>query len=114
MKLQPEYWLRGPVEGYPAALQPVVHAILQAQLEIHELMKDFPDKLLWEKLAGMASPAFHLQHISGVLDRMATYARNEKLNEVQFDYLKKESSENSELTSDSLLQKLDDQISDFL
>ena len=26
----PEVWLRGPVEGYPAELQPAVHALLQA------------------------------------------------------------------------------------
>jgi len=27
----PEVWLRGPVEGVPAALQPVAHALLQAR-----------------------------------------------------------------------------------
>jgi uncharacterized damage-inducible protein DinB len=114
MNKQPEFWLRGPIESYPLILQPVVHAILQAQLEIHELMHDFPTELLWERPAGMASPAFHLQHISGVLDRMATYAKAAKLNESQFEYLKQEGKENTELTTEDLIQHLDSQITDFL
>jgi hypothetical protein len=67
MNKLPEVWLRGPIAGYAAELQPVVHAILQAQEEIHTLLSDFPTSLLWERPAGMASPAFHLQHIAGVI-----------------------------------------------
>ena len=56
----PEVWLRGPLKDIPALLQPVAHALLQAREELNELMADFPDSLLWEKVAGMASPGFHL------------------------------------------------------
>ncbi|WP_315817901.1 hypothetical protein [Paraflavitalea speifideaquila] len=38
----PEVWLRGPLDGIPALLQPVAHALLQAQEELHVLLKDFP------------------------------------------------------------------------
>ena len=82
-KKKPEVWLRGPLDGVPALLQPVAHALLQAREEINELMIGFPEELLWEKLAGMASPGFHLQHLAGVLDRLFTYARNEQLLEQQ-------------------------------
>jgi hypothetical protein len=83
----PEVWLRGPLEGIPALLQPVAHALLQVCEELNELMSGFPDELLWEKVAGMASPGFHLQHLTGVLDRLYTYARVEPLTEGQLNYL---------------------------
>lgn len=83
----PEVWLRGPLPNMPALLQPVAHALLQAREELNELMDGFPNDLLWEKPAGLASPGFHLQHLSGVLDRLFTYARAESLNEEQLNYL---------------------------
>ncbi|HRO44318.1 DinB family protein [Agriterribacter sp.] len=85
-----EVWLRGPVDGIPALLQPVAHALLQAREEINALMDNFPETLLWEKPAGVASPGFHLQHIKGVIDRLLTYARGEMLNAEQLSYLKQE------------------------
>lgn len=87
---QPEVWLRGPVPGISPFLQPVVHALLQASEEITAIMQDFPEDLLWEKPAGVASPGFHLQHLTGVLDRLFTYAEGNKLSEEQLAYLKKE------------------------
>lgn len=86
----PEVWLRGPLKDIPALLQPVAHALLQASDELNELMRDFPDDKLWDKVAGMASPGFHLQHLTGVLDRLFTYASGEALNEEQLSYLRSE------------------------
>ena len=71
-------------------LQPVAHALLQAREEINELMQGFPDALLWERPAGMASPGFHLQHMAGVLDRLYTYVKGEQLDQQQLDYLSAE------------------------
>lgn len=83
----PEVWLRGRLDDVPALLQPVAHALLQAREELNELMLNFPEMLLWEKLAGMASPGFHLQHLTGVLNRLFTYAKGEVLSETQLNYL---------------------------
>lgn len=82
-----EVWLRGPLNNIPSLLQPVAHALLQAREEINGLMKGFPENLLWDIPAGMASPGFHLQHLTGVLDRLLTYARGELLNGQQLAYL---------------------------
>jgi uncharacterized damage-inducible protein DinB len=114
MMNQPEVWLRGPLDGIPAELQPVAHAVKQAQEEIHAVMTDFPADLLWEKPLGMASPGFHLLHIAGVLDRMVTYAKGETLSESQFDYLRKEGGPIAGFTSRNLWEKLDSQMDDFL
>lgn len=75
----PEVWLRGPLSGVPPLLQPVGHALLQAREEIHTLMKDFPEALLWQRPAAVASVGFHLQHLTGVLDRIFTYAEGKAL-----------------------------------
>lgn len=83
MKDKKEVWQRGPVESIPALLQPVAHALLQAREELLEIMHDFPETLLWERPAGVASPAFHIQHLSGVIDRLFTYAKGQSLNNEQ-------------------------------
>jgi uncharacterized damage-inducible protein DinB len=87
---KPEVWLRGPLENVPALLQPVAHALLQAREEIDELIRGFSGELLWEKPAGNASTGFHLQHITGVINRLFTYARGEQLDQPQLDYLASE------------------------
>ncbi len=87
---KPEVWQRGPVPGIPPLLQPVAHALLQAREEVVEIMNHFPAGLLWERPANMASPGFHLQHLSGVLDRVFTYARDEGLTALQFESLTQE------------------------
>ena len=85
-----EAWLRGPVENIPALLQPVAHALLQAREEVKEIVTDFPDPYLWHKPSGVASVGFHLQHLTGVLDRLFTYAKGEALNEEQLEALSAE------------------------
>lgn len=86
----PEVWLRGPVQGVPPPLQPVAHALLQAREEVEAMMQDFPEQKLWDRPAGVASVGFHLQHFSGVLSRLFTYARGESLNPDQLKALKAE------------------------
>ena len=99
----PEVWLRGPLENIPPVLQPVAHALLQAREELNHLMEQFPDELLWEKVAGMASPAFHLQHLTGVLNRLYTYARKQALSNEQLDYLAKEGKPTTKIYSTAAL-----------
>ncbi|MBL7742200.1 MAG: DinB family protein [Chitinophagaceae bacterium] len=86
----PEYWLRGPVNGIPALLQPAAHTLLQARDEVTESLKVFPDEKLWEKPEGLASVGFHLQHLRGVLDRLFTYAKGEQLSQRQLTQLANE------------------------
>lgn len=79
----PEAWLRGPIAGVPDMLQPVAHALIQAREEARELLRDCPAGVMWTRRAGLASAGFHLQHISGVIDRLFTYARGESLSDEQ-------------------------------
>lgn len=105
MENKREVWQRGPLENIPALLQPVAHALLQAREELHDMMNAFPEKILWEKPAGVASPAFHLQHLTGVLDRLFTYARKELLTPVQLHALSIEG--NQKETSSSMMELIE-------
>jgi hypothetical protein len=109
--IPPEVWLRGPLNHIPALLQPVAHALLQAREELNTLMGGFPDDLLWGKVGGMASPGFHLQHLTGVLDRLFTYARAEALTSKQLDYLQTEGkATNKTYTVTGLVENFNKQI----
>ncbi|WP_343692959.1 DinB family protein [Chitinophaga sp.] len=110
MSQQPEVWMRGPIPGIPNLLQPVAHALLQAQEEIHENLRDFPVSKLWDTPFGCASVAFHLQHIKGVLDRLFTYAASQSLTESQLSELAAEGKKDPHISVQSLLAALDAQI----
>jgi len=105
-----EVWQRGPVEGVPALLQPVAHALLQVKEELHQQVTGLPAGLLWQKPGNAASIAFHLQHLGGVLDRLFTYARGEMLSAAQLQSLSEEGKENQSIDVNSLLKRFDEQV----
>ena len=100
---QPEVWLRGPIEEIPQLLQPAAHALLQTSEELPYWLDEFPDEQLWEKPAGRASVGFHLKHLTGVLDRMLSYAQGRALTQEQFDYLKSEGIQEKPSTTEELI-----------
>lgn len=105
-----EVWLRGPLPEVSPLLQPVAHALLQAQEELNEYLNDFSDNLLWQRPADVASVGFHLQHLTGVIDRIFTYARGESLDETQMQNLKAEGIENIDITVEQLLEDFNKQV----
>ncbi|QNF35918.1 DinB family protein [Adhaeribacter swui] len=110
---QLEVWLRGPLPGIPDLLQPVAHALLQAREEVNALTQNFPDALLWQKLSNLATVGFHLQHLSGVLDRLFTYARGESLDAAQIKALSDESNPDPAIFTLSYLTEKFNQQVDF-
>jgi hypothetical protein len=102
-----EVWLRGPVPGIPPLLQPVAHALLQAREEVTALMDGFPEDRLWDRPGGVASPGFHLQHLTGVLDRLFTYAAGKALSTEQLAELAAEGNPEAEgaITPDKTVVK---------
>jgi len=86
-----EVWLRGPVAGVPAALQPVAHALLGAREDIAAVLAAAAPEVLWVRPGGAASLGFHALHVAGANDRLFTYARGETLSEAQRAALQAES-----------------------
>jgi uncharacterized damage-inducible protein DinB len=105
-----EYWLKGPIEGIPDLLQPVAHALLQVQKELHEILVGFDQEKLWERPKNVASVGFHLNHLVRVLDRLFTYADGGNLSDAQMSFLKNEAVENYEIGLVDLLQAFDLQV----
>ena len=106
-----EVWLRGPLPAIPPLLQPVAHALMQAREEVNAFIMDFDPELLDIKPVGLASVRFHLHHLTGVLDRLFTYARGEALSEAQLGYLKKEGKVPEEHQSpESLINSFNQQV----
>jgi hypothetical protein len=102
MSDQPEVWLRGPVPEIPAALQPVAHALLQAREDVTAIGATMPAAILWRR-AGAASPGFHLLHLSGVIDRLFTYARGEALTDSQKTAARAETQDHPDLDAPALV-----------
>jgi len=106
---RPEAWLRGSISGVPPLLQPIAHALIQAREDADSLTSVFPPELLWTRPSGLASVGFHLLHISGTVDRLFTYARDEPLSRAQLDALAAENSPGT-LTIPQLTSNLHQQV----
>jgi len=88
-----EWWQRGPVPAVPAVLQPIAHILLQVRESVGELVEGLTEAQWNARPANVASCAFHVRHIPGVIDRLFTYARGEGLSEAQFAALREEGAE---------------------
>lgn len=102
-----EWWQRGPIDGVPAALQPVAHVLLQVRESVAELVDGLTLHEWNARPAGVASIAFHVRHIAGVIDRLFTYARGESLSEAQFEALRGEGAELDARDIEAVLRALD-------
>ena len=107
---QTEWWQRGPVDNVPDVLQPVAHILLQVRESVHELTEGLTDAQWNARPADVASAAFHVRHMTGVVDRLFTYARGESLREEQFAALRLEGAALQVDDAPSALQALDARI----
>jgi len=111
---KPEAWLRGPLPEISPLLQPGAHALIQAKEDAVRYMTDFPEMLLWDRPVERASVGFHLQHLTGVLDRMLTYARAMPLSEEQFAFLRAEGQPDPGITVPQLIEAFDEKVEEAL
>jgi hypothetical protein len=88
-----EWWQRGPIDGVPAILQPVAHILLQVRESVDEIVEPLTEQDWNARPAGVASAAFHVRHIAGVIDRLFTYARGHALSPAQFAAIQAEGRE---------------------
>jgi hypothetical protein len=100
---KPEVWLRGPVDGVPALLQPVAHSLLQSREEVEALLNSMSAEEIWRTRGASASAGFHIRHALGSLDRLFSYARGAALSDAQLQILKQESEPDPALNADELV-----------
>ena len=105
-----EWWQRGPIAGVPALLQPVAHVLLQVRESVGELVANLSE-LEWNaRPAHVASVAFHVRHITGVIDRLFTYARGETLSPEQFAAIQSEGAQLAAGDVSATLNALSDRV----
>ncbi len=88
-----EWWQRGPIDGLPAVLQPVAHILFQVRESVGEIVEPLTEQEWNARPAGIASAAFHVRHIAGVIDRLFTYARGNSLSTEQLAAIQSEGQE---------------------
>jgi len=81
------------IAGVPAILQPVAHILLQVRESVGEIVEPLTERDWNARPAGVASAAFHVRHIAGVIDRLFTYARGHALSPEQFAAIQSEGQE---------------------
>ena len=81
--LLPEPWLRGPLPGIPALLQPAAHAFVMAREDVDAAVRGLSVDQVWMSPSGVTPLGFHVAHLSGSTDRLLTYARGERLDALQ-------------------------------
>ena len=85
-----EWWQRGSIDGIPAILQPVAHILLQVRESVGEIVEPLTEQEWNARPSGVASAAFHVRHITGVIDRLFTYARGNALSTEQLATIQSE------------------------
>ena len=105
-----EWWQRGPIDGVPAVLQPVAHILLQVRESVGELVAGLTIIEWNARPGGVASAAFHVRHIKGVIDRLFTYARGDTLSTEQFVAMRAEGDELLESDIEAVLDALSMQV----
>jgi uncharacterized damage-inducible protein DinB len=102
---QPEFWLRGPVAGVCAQLQPAAHSLLQSLHEMETALAGLSANTVSRRPGAAASVSFHARHAAGTIDRLLTYARGESLNAAQMAAIQREK-ETDERDGAALLEEV--------
>ena len=105
-----EWWQRGPVDGVPAVLQPVAHILLQVRESAGELVDGLTEEQWNARPANVASCAFHVRHIAGVIDRLFTYARGQQLSPEQFTAIRREGAPMTSTEVPEALRAIDERV----
>ena len=88
-----EWWQRGPIDGIPLVLQPIAHILLQVHESVGEIVEPLTAQEWNARPAEVASVAFHVRHIAGVIERLFTYARGDALSTDQLAAIQSEGQE---------------------
>lgn len=91
-----EPWLSGPIEGLDILLAPLFYTFRQTREELAEHTAGMTAEQLWASPHGMTPVGFHMRHIAGAIERLATYAKGAQLTADQLAELKAEGTPGAE------------------
>lgn len=104
---QIEPWMRGPIAGVHPITSPFLYSMIQVREDVARWTAGLTTVQLWERPLDVGPAGFHIRHIGGSVERLATYLKGASLTAEQLDELKRESEPGASL--DQLLIRLEDQ-----
>ena len=84
----PEPWLRGPLPDLDPTIAPVLFAFQQAREDLDKHTEGLSPDQIWLRPHGLTPLGFHLRHIAGSVDRLATYLLDRQLSDTQIASLR--------------------------
>src|ERR1035437_680189 len=84
--------MRGPIEGVHSVLAPVLYSFQMAREDLEKYTADLPPARIWATPHGLASVGFHILHIAGSTNRLATYLQGRELTAAQLESMEAEKS----------------------
>src|SRR5271165_6972064 len=86
----PEPWMRGPMANVHPLLAPMLFSFQQAREDLALHTQGLSPQQIWSAPPELAPLGFHLRHIAGSLDRLATYLDGRQLTAAQLAALQAE------------------------
>jgi uncharacterized damage-inducible protein DinB len=86
----PEAWMRGPIPGIHPLIAPSLYGFQQAREDLAKHTEGLTTDQIWVRPHGFGSVGFHLRHIAGSTDRLATYLEGKQLSKDQMEFLRRE------------------------
>jgi uncharacterized damage-inducible protein DinB len=88
--MEPEPWLRGPIEGVHPLVAPLFFSFAQVREDLAKHTEGLTPDEVWQPAGPNPSLGFQLRHIAGSVDRLATYLVSGDLSKEQLDALRAE------------------------
>jgi uncharacterized damage-inducible protein DinB len=107
--MEPEPWLRGPIEGVHPLVAPLFFSFAQVREDLRKHTEGLTTDEVWQTAGSNPSLGFQLRHIAGSVDRLATYLAGGDLSKEQLDTMRAETSPGASLSE--LLSAVDDALS---
>jgi predicted ATPase len=85
-----EPWMRGPIPGVEPLVMPVFFSFQMVREDLARHAAGLTTEQVWHRVGSLAAVGFHLRHIAGSVDRLATYLMEGSLTEAQLAFLKEE------------------------
>jgi hypothetical protein len=104
----PEPWLRGPIAGVHPMSAPLLYSFTMVREDLTKWTAGMSTDELWARPMDLGPVGFHIRHIGGSSERLATYLKGEQLNESQMLEMKKEMEAGS--SYDELFSRLEEQL----
>ena len=86
----PEPWLRGPNVAIHPMARPFIHALTQVREDLEYWTDGLSTEEIWARPMGLGAIGFHIRHIGGSADRLATYVEGRQLSDLQMAELRRE------------------------